>query len=276
MSSDTRQSSGRRATRGNSPGSASKPKHLAEPSARKPRPKKVVNELLENDLIRRVSYDQYRGKVQEVYAGPKGAILSKCSQLSGHVALGERMFRRRQFDLRGCREILDVGSGAGQILGHLLKYADAEAHITGIDISTPMLQRARRRLKSNRPDLVAADLANLPFADASFDCVTCGYVLEHMPEASTGLSELARVMRPGGRMLLFTTEDSFGGAWTSRIWCCRTYNRRELLETCRAQNLHVLQELWFTPIHKLLRAGGICVELEKRTATVDAPLDAPD
>jgi len=226
--------------------------------------KKAINGLLENKLIRRVSYDQYRGKVQQVYGGPKGAILAKCSRISGHLALGERLLKKRHFDLAGCQNILDVGSGAGQIVGHLLKYADPAARITGIDISTPMLQRARKRLKSDRPEFVTADLAHLPFADETFDCVTCGYVLEHLPEAKTGLSELSRVMKPGGRMLLFTTEDNFGGAWTSRVWCCRTYNRKELIETCRELQLHVVQELWFTKVHKMLRAGGICVELEKR------------
>ncbi len=46
-----------------------------------------------------------------------------------------------------------------------------------------MLRRARNRLKSSRPRFVVADLTRLPFADASFDCVTCGYVLEHLPDA---------------------------------------------------------------------------------------------
>ena len=46
-----------------------------------------------------------------------------------------------------------------------------------------MLRRARTRLKSTVPSHVAADLSRLPFADESFDCVTCGYVLEHLPDA---------------------------------------------------------------------------------------------
>ena len=53
-----------------------------------------------------------------------------------------------------------------------------------------MLRRARNRLKSQRPKFVACDLSQLPFADGSFDCITCGYVLEHLPNAETGLAEM--------------------------------------------------------------------------------------
>src|SRR5262245_55550078 len=86
--------------------------------------RKPLQRLIENDLIRRVSYDEYRSKVQRVYGGPKGAMLATCSVLSLHVPLGERLFKTRKFDLRGARRVLDVGSGAGQIARHVLKYAD--------------------------------------------------------------------------------------------------------------------------------------------------------
>jgi ubiquinone/menaquinone biosynthesis C-methylase UbiE len=174
------------------------------------------------------------------------------------------MFRERKFDLRGSKRILDVGSGAGQIAKHLIKYADPAAEITCFDLSPEMLRRARHRLKSNRPRFVVADLTCLPFADASFDCVTCGYVLEHLPDARLGLAELSRVMQPGAKMLLLTTEDTFSGAWTSRMWCCRTYNRQELAQICEEVGLTWRRELWFTRMHKVFHAGGICVELMKK------------
>lgn len=213
--------------------------------------------------MREVSFEAYRDKVRDVYDGPQGAILATCSMLSGHTALGERLFRSRKFDLQGAGRILDVGSGAGQIAKHLLKYADPQASLTCFDLSQEMLHRARNRLKSQRPRFVAADLTQLPFADRSFDCVTCGYVLEHVPDPRQGLMELSRVLEPGGRMLLLTTEDTFSGAWTSRIWCCQTYNRRELKKTCEEVGLRWQQELWFTRFHKVVRAGGICVVLVK-------------
>jgi ubiquinone/menaquinone biosynthesis C-methylase UbiE len=242
---------------------------LVEPSPRRNRRKRsaaglhAINRLVENNLWRKVSYTEYRDEVRRVYDGPKGALLWMCSLVSLHAPLGDRLFRKRRFDLRGAKRLLDVGSGAGQIIKHLLKYADGDATITGFDLSPEMLRRARGRLDSDRPQLLSADLTRLPFADGAFDCVTCGYVLEHLPEAKPGLAELARVLQPGGRMLLLTTEESFGGAWTSRIFLCRTYNRKELMQTCREVGLEPVNELWFSGVHKMFHAGGICVELRR-------------
>lgn len=235
-----------------------------KPASDHRRRKKTINRLLEDRLISRVSYQEYRDMVRDVYDGPQGALLATCSMLSLHSPLGDRLLRTRKFDLRGARRILDVGSGAGQIAKHLLKYADLEAELTCFDLSHEMLRRARQRLKSDRPRYVVADLTTLPFADGTFDCVTCGYVLEHVPDARLGLRELSRVMMSGGRMLLLATEDSFSGAWTSRLWRCRTYNRQELFRICEDLGLRWKKELWFTRMHKMFRAGGICVEIVKQ------------
>ncbi len=231
---------------------------------RKKRGHKVFHKIVESDLIRRVSYEEYRDKVHDVYSGPKGAMLAWCSTVSLHLPLGDRVFRRRKFDLHGARSILDIGSGAGQIAKSLLKYADPGADITCFDLSQKMLRRARTRMKSDAPSFVAADLGWMPFADGSFDCITCGYVLEHLPDPQTGLAEVARVLRRGGRMYLLATEDSFFGAFNSRIWHCQTYNRAELQKTCEALGLAWKKEIWFTPVHKTFRLGGICVEIQRQ------------
>ncbi|MEM9187319.1 MAG: class I SAM-dependent methyltransferase [Planctomycetota bacterium] len=219
--------------------------------------------IIENDLIQKVDYNEYRRRVQRVYDGPQGALLATASRLSLHIALGERLFSSGKFDLGGCRRILDVGSGAGQLAGHLLKHADQDAYIACTDLSHGMLRRARQRLASDRPDYLAADLSRLPFRDGAFDCVSCGYVLEHLPDPEPGLREMARVLQPGGKMLLLTTEDNFAGVWTSRVWLCRTYNRGELRRLCKSLGLVWEQELWFTPLHQAVRAGGIGVQIRR-------------
>lgn len=218
---------------------------------------------MENKLMHRVSLDEYRKQVHDVYSGPRGALLATASTLSLHLLLGERLIKQRIFDLAGAKKILDVGSGAGQMIQHLLKYCDGGATVTGFDFSHKMLERARQRLRDERPRLVTADMTRLPFADDSFDCLTCGYVLEHLPDARQGLSELSRVLSPGGRMLLLVTEDTFAGALTSRLWCCRTYSRKELQRCCEELGLTWKRELWFTDMHRRFKAGGICVEIER-------------
>src|SRR5206468_8085032 len=122
--------------------------------------------------------------------------------------------------------ILDVGSGAGQILRHLLKLTHPAARLIAFDLSPQMLKRARQRLRSHRPTYVAGDLMRMPFADETFDCVTCGWVIEHLPDPQPGLVELSRVMKPGGSALILATEDTFSGAVVSHTWKCRTYNRQ--------------------------------------------------
>ena len=222
----------------------------------------VVRRLIENDVVRKLSFDEYRRRVRKVYDGPQGAALSTLSALSLHMPLGERLIKLFLSDA-GPQRILDVGSGAGQLAGHVLKFAHPGSDITCFDLSWSMMRRARARLKSDVPRLLVADLAALPFKAESFDRISCGYVLEHLPDPRPGLAELARVLVPGGRILLLTSEDTFGGAWTSRLWLCRTYNRRELRQTCGELGLAWKRELWMSRIHKLLGAGGICAELEK-------------
>jgi ubiquinone/menaquinone biosynthesis C-methylase UbiE len=228
----------------------------------------LFRRLVESKLMGRMSYEEYRDKVRDVYSGPKGALLVASSFISLHAPLGERLFHARKFNLNGVRSVLDVGSGAGQIVKHLLKHGDPEIRVTCIDISTQMLRRARQRIHDTRPTWTTADVTQLPFADKSFDAVTCGYVLEHLPDIRHGLSELSRVLVPGGRMLLLITEDNFFGSWNSRIWHCRTHNRHELRETCQQLGLIWKQELWFTKMHEMFKAGGICVEVQKPDTSV--------
>ncbi len=225
--------------------------------------RRTLRRLVEFRGINRSSLQQYRNRIRHLYDGPAGAVLVFGSVMSLHEPLVGRMFRRGKFDVSGCHSILDVGSGAGQILGHLLKRSNSETRLVAFDLSHQMLRRARSRLASERPSYVAGDLTQLPFADASFDCITCGWVIEHLPDPRPGLRELSRVLQPGGRLLLLATEDTLPGMVVSRTWKCRTYNRRELRAACDEAGLPWRSQLWFTPIHRFFKMGGILVEARK-------------
>lgn len=97
---------------------------------------------------------------------------------------------------------LDVCCGQG-FLGEFL--ASAGASMTFCDLSPFQLAALRRRLSSQEasPRVVEADLAALPFIDGEFDLVVGNSFLHHLPNVPQGLSELARVLKPGGRLILF-------------------------------------------------------------------------
>jgi ubiquinone/menaquinone biosynthesis C-methylase UbiE len=226
-------------------------------------PRKTLRRLVEFRGINGGTLAQYRSRIRHLYDGPAGAVLVFGSMICLHEPLVGRIFRREKFDVSDCHSILDVGSGAGQILGHLLKRTHRDTQLVAFDLSHGMLRRARSRLDSTRPSYVAGDLTQLPFADNSFDCITCGWVIEHLPDPRPGLAELSRVLQPGGRLLLLATEDTLPGMVVSRTWKCRTYNRHELRLACDEVGLPWRSQLWFTPIHRFFKMGGILVEAQK-------------
>src|ERR1051326_4731206 len=108
-----------------------------------------------------------------------------------------------------CREIgkrrprsLDVGCGTGANLQMLAKFGVAE----GVDVSMEALEFCRARgLAKVKQGAAEA----LPYEDASFDVVTGLDVVEHLDDDLTGLQEMRRVLRPGGRVLLFVPDFMF-------------------------------------------------------------------
>ena len=214
--------------------------------------------------IRKKPLGSYQDSVRKLYDGPQGAMLHLSSLFSLHEPLMGQLFKSGRFDATRFSRILDVGSGAGQIIRHLLQTARPDAQIVGFDLSFEMLKRARERMGTDRPFFVAADMMKLPFRDESFDCITCGYVLEHIPDPLPGLSEFSRVLKPGGTVLLLVTEDSLSGLLTSHTWKCRTFSRQELRDACQTAGLAWERELWFTRVHEMLKLGGILVEVTKR------------
>ena len=98
--------------------------------------------------------------------------------------------------------VLDVGVGTGICLPH---YTRASG-VVGIDLSEPMLRKARSRAQAlrlgNIESLAVMDAERLEFPDASFDAVVAQYVVNTVPHPEAALDEFARVLKPGGEIIL--------------------------------------------------------------------------
>jgi len=98
--------------------------------------------------------------------------------------------------------ILDVGVGTGISLPEYSR----KNRLVGIDISEPMLAKARERVRqfnlTNVEALSVMDVSHLGFPDASFDVVVAQYVITAVPDPEAALDEFARVLKPGGEMIL--------------------------------------------------------------------------
>ena len=111
--------------------------------------------------------------------------------------------------------ILDVGCGRGELLDRIRTSYDALCY--GVDVSLKSLEEAAIR---SDPDigLAKADGRKLPFADGSFDVITSLDVPEHIDSADKALREMTRVIRPGGRILLYavSSENKFTLVWLTQ------------------------------------------------------------
>lgn len=219
--------------------------------------------LFSKPTIEDMQQRKYRSKIQRLYDGPQGAAIRLSSLISLHEPLFGRLLKTGALNLQQYSRILDVGCGSGQVLRHLIRHTNPDAKIVACDMSHRMASRARSRLESDRIVFLTADITNLPFADNSCDCITCGWVIEYLPDPRPALAELRRVLKPEGSLFLMATENTIPGVISSRIWKCRTFNRSELRDACETVGLRWSRQIWLSPIHNALNLGGIFVEAMK-------------
>jgi demethylmenaquinone methyltransferase/2-methoxy-6-polyprenyl-1,4-benzoquinol methylase len=123
-------------------------------------------------------------------------------------------------------DALDVCCGTGDLALELRRRIGPDGRVVGCDFSEPMLELARR--KSGDQGLPVefgwADALELPYGDASFDAVTIGFGARNLADLGRGLSEMARVLRPGGRLVILEITRpqreplaSFYSLWFDRV-----------------------------------------------------------
>ena len=122
---------------------------------------------------------------------------------------------------------LDLASGSGDLALALARRVGPEGELVASDINASMLARGRDRLidagVGHRIDWVLADAQALPFTSGHFHCVTIGFGLRNVTDQATALAEMARVLRPGGRVVILEFSRP-AGAWFRRLYDTYSFN----------------------------------------------------
>ena len=105
--------------------------------------------------------------------------------------------------LRAGDAVLDAGCGTGRALEALRTAVGRDGVVLGIDLTSAMLTEARRAGRDAAGRLLLADVARLPLRTGSLDAVFGAGLISHLPQPAENMRELARVVRPGGRLALF-------------------------------------------------------------------------
>ncbi len=132
------------------------------------------------------------------------SLVRYLDRMSGHLGEAKRRIQEQLEVVEG-NLVLDVGCGTGDDARDLAAMVGPSGRIIGLDASITMVEEARRRADGFAlpAEFGIGDAQTLPFAAASFDACRAERVLQHLPHPALAVTEMARVTRPGGRVVAF-------------------------------------------------------------------------
>ena len=165
----------------------------------------------------------------------------------------QRRATRALLRLRPGETVLDVGCGPGFLLAEMADEVGASGKVNGIDASAAMIALARNRCaRAPAIDLREANALALPFADEAFDVVISTQVYEYVADIATALREAARVLRPGGRLLIVATD------WESSVWS--NSDEARMARVLEAWREHGAESRLPRSLPKRLREAGLSLD----------------
>jgi SAM-dependent methyltransferase len=152
--------------------------------------------------------------------------------------------------------VLDVGSGPGLLASAMADRVGATGQVTGVDISAPLLAMSAAH-GAHQPWLAFrhGDATSLPFPDGQFDVAVVTQVLEYVRDVQTALAELARVVRPGGRVFILDTD------WGSLVW--HSSDRSRMARILSAWDEHLADPHLPRTLAPRLRSVGLRVDWQQ-------------
>lgn len=157
---------------------------------------------------------QNTGAIQRLWASPFGSMFYDNAQTLARRLLEAWQHPIEWLDIPAGGVALDVGCGPGSITASLARAVGADGLALGVDVSEPMLARAVRVQAGAQAGFLRADAQQLPLRDNTVDAVVSIAVLQLIPDPMAALGEMARVLKPGGRIALMVPTVGLA----SRIW----------------------------------------------------------
>lgn len=140
------------------------------------------------------------GAIQAVWASSIGSMLYDNAQAISRRFVSSLQHPVEWLNIPQGGIALDVGSGPGSVTASLARAAGPDGLALGVDISEPMLARAVRAEAGPQVGFLRADAQRLPLRDNTVDAAVSIAVLQLIPDPFAALSEIVRVLRPGGRL----------------------------------------------------------------------------
>jgi demethylmenaquinone methyltransferase / 2-methoxy-6-polyprenyl-1,4-benzoquinol methylase len=154
--------------------------------------------------FRKVAEEEKAERVAEVF----DRVAERYDMMNDLMSLGlHRLWKHFAVSVarpRAGERVLDVACGSGDLAAAFARRVGAQGEVWATDVNLKMLKRGRDRLldAGALAPAVQCDAERLPFGDAYFDCVTVGFGLRNMTHKDRALAEMARVLKPGGRLVV--------------------------------------------------------------------------
>lgn len=193
---------------------------MNKPSGDKATLKSEVTEHGDGE-IRKFFDDMSSGRNETINANP---VINYEQLLRGRTVLD-------LLEVKPGERILDIGCGNARDIIFIVQMG---AQVVGVDISEGMVKAAQEEVKSKSikgVTLQVGDATALDFSDAYFDKVLCSEVVEHIPNAAKAFSEMRRVLKTGGRLVISTPNKVSWYGW-ERYWLWEKILRRKWPHPC--------------------------------------------
>lgn len=166
-----------------------------------------------------------------------GKIMVKMMN-SGHSKLAHWGFSK--ISITEESKVLDVGCGGGANIARWLEKCKS-GHVTGIDYSEVSVDESQRRnsaaIKRNRCRIVHGNVADMPFADSTFDYISAFETIYFWPGLETCFAEVCRVLKNGGTFMICNESDGTNTAdekWIEKIGEMKIYNKEQICAALKA------------------------------------------